>query len=58
MGRPPMFGKALSPAEKQRRYRERLAAKSFGNKDAVTKPDGRQSFGNEGAVTKPNHVRE
>jgi hypothetical protein len=53
-----MFGKALSPAEKQRRYRERLAAKSFGNKDAVTKPDGRQSFGNEGAVTKPNHVRE
>jgi hypothetical protein len=36
--RPPIFGKALSPAEKQRRYRERFAAKSFGNKDAVTKP--------------------
>jgi hypothetical protein len=32
-----MFGKALSPAEKQRRYRERKAEKSFGNKDAVTK---------------------
>jgi hypothetical protein len=47
-----MFGKALSPAEKQRRYRERKAQKLFGNKDAVTKPDGRQSFGNKDAVTK------
>jgi hypothetical protein len=47
-----MFGKAMSPAEKQRRYRERKAQKTFGNKDAVTKQDGRQSFGNKDAVTK------
>jgi hypothetical protein len=45
-----MFGKAMSPAEKQRRYRERKAQKSFGNKAAVTKP-GKQSFGKD-AVTK------
>jgi hypothetical protein len=47
-----MFGKAMSPAEKQRRYRER----KFGNKAAVTKPDGRQPFGNKDAVTK--HITE
>jgi hypothetical protein len=37
MGRPPIGARALTPAEKQRRYRERRAAK-FGNKGTVTKP--------------------
>jgi hypothetical protein len=48
MGRPPIGKTAMTAAEKQRRYRER----KFGNKAAVTKPDGKQSFGNEGVVTK------
>jgi hypothetical protein len=34
MGRPPIGERAMSPAEKQRRYRER----KFGNKPPVTKP--------------------
>ena len=34
MGRPPMGKRAMTPAEKQRRYRER----KFGNKPPVTKP--------------------
>src|SRR5262245_33940433 len=34
MGRPPIGERAMTPAEKMRRYRER----KFGNRSAVTKP--------------------
>jgi hypothetical protein len=44
MGRPPIGERALTAAEKMRRYR----ARKFGNKPPVT----RAKFGNTGAVTK------
>ena len=39
MGRPPLRERPLTPAEKQRRYRARKAAKAFDNTSTVTKRD-------------------
>ncbi len=39
MGRPPLRERPLTPAEKQRRYRARKAAKVFDNTSTVTKRD-------------------
>ncbi len=49
MGRKPMGDRAMTPAEKMRRYR----AKKFGNKVPVTEPDAAGGNGNAAPVTKP-----
>lgn len=40
MGRPPIGARALTAAEKMRRYRARKATAAFGNDASVTKPAG------------------